>query len=201
MQGYAGDGQQLAAGDASHGIGDGRNGGAVSRNGSRTGRRELRRRRGAQSGGRGNGGRRERAVGRNGGVGNGRRERRRDLLATWGHPAALGERPGGGVNGEWRARAGGSRRDSSPGGTDAGGAANRAGRRCRAGRAQGNARRRCESRLPGTAGRSVASASWGGGEPLGRGSRTARAFGSGAGVERGGRAQVLNSLFSTQSTQ
>ncbi|KAG2599409.1 hypothetical protein PVAP13_5KG454207 [Panicum virgatum] len=120
-------------------------GGAVSRNGSRTGRRELRQRRGVPSGGRGNGGRRERAVGRSGGVGNGRRERRRDLLATWGHPAALGERPGGGGNGGWPARAGGSRRGSSPGGTNADGAANRAGRRCRAGRAQGNARRRCAS--------------------------------------------------------
>jgi len=103
-------------------------GGAVSRNGSRTGRRELRRRRGAPSGGRGNGGRRERAVGRSGGVGNGRRERRRDLLATWGHPAALGERSGGGGNGGLLARAGGSRRGSSPGGTDAGGTVNRAGR-------------------------------------------------------------------------
>ena len=174
MRGYAGDGQPLAAGDASHGIGDGRNGGAVSRNGSRTGRRELRRRRGAQLGGRGNGGRRERAVGRSGGIGNGRRECRRDLLTTWGRPAALGERSGGGGNGGLLARAGGSRRGSSPGGTDAGGAANRAGRRCRAGRAQGNARRRCESRLPGMAGRNIASASWGGGnrsvvgEPLAR---------------------------------
>ncbi|KAG2544479.1 hypothetical protein PVAP13_9KG021020, partial [Panicum virgatum] len=47
----AGDGQELAAGGASHGIGDERNGGAVSGNGSRAGRRECRRRRGAPSGG------------------------------------------------------------------------------------------------------------------------------------------------------
>ena len=146
----------------------------------------IRRRRGAQSGGRGNGGRRERAVGRSGGVGNGRRERRRDLLATWGHPAALGKCPGGGGNGGWPARAGGSRRGSSPGGTDAGGAANRADRRCRAGRAQGNARRRCESRLPGMAGRSVASASWGVGEPLGRGGEN-RSLGNRSVVGRGRR--------------
>ena len=41
--------------------------------------------------------------------------------------------------------------------------------------------------------------SWGN-RSLGRGSTTARAFGSGAGVERGGRARVLNSLFSNKST-
>jgi len=141
-------------------------------------------------GGRGNGGRRERAVGRSGGVGNGRRERRRDLLATWGHSAALGERPGGGGNGGLLARAGGSRRGSSPGGTDADGAANRAGRQCRAGRAQGNARRRWEARLTGRAGRNITSAGGGGGSRSVVGGETGRGGTARSWVEDGASVRV-----------